>query len=131
MAILVTDGVRTTIKDHVPEETTWRFTGKLVDETGAAVPAAQLSALTLTIHVDDAAKTQILAPANILNTGRGTVDASGTLTIVFLPSPDGSIQDAALAREVHIATVRWQWAAGAKQAAHEIAFTVRNFAKVP
>ncbi len=61
------------------------FTGQLLDPFGVGIPAAAFSALTLSI-VDTLSGDVIngASAVNILNTGRGTVDANGNLTIALL-----------------------------------------------
>lgn len=130
---------RTILKDAngaqviVAEKTTLRFTATLVDETGAAIPSAGVSALTLTLYTRDSAAKEILnsvTAVNILNTGRGTLHAtSGLLTIVLEPL-DNAIIDSANDLEWHRALIEGTYAAGAKAFKHEIDFQVRNLSKV-
>lgn len=130
---------RTILKDAngaqviVAEKTTLRFTATLVDETGAAIPSAGVSALTLTLYTRDSATKEIInsvTAVNILNTGRGTLHAtSGLLTIVLEPN-DNAIIDSASDLEWHRALIEGTYAAGAKAVKHEIDFQVRNLHKV-
>lgn len=63
------------------------FRGQLVDEAGAAVGSAALSAFTLKlVDADDGAIVNGLASQNILNTDRGTVDASGNIVVTLTPA---------------------------------------------
>lgn len=64
--------------------TTPVYTCKIVDGTGAGIPAADFSSLTLTI-VDTLTGVVInsCSQDNILNTGRGTIDDDGNLTIML------------------------------------------------
>jgi hypothetical protein len=120
--------VRYIVARRIPERATWRYTGTLVDEAGDPIALAQLTTLTLTIHVDDLAKTSVLAATNIKNTDRGTVhDTDGTLTILFTPE-DSAITGSG-PTEIHIATLQWAWASGARESAREIAFVVQDMAK--
>lgn len=63
-----------------------QFVAVIVDGTGTPVPASALNALTLSI-IDTTSGSVInnCSQVSILNTGRGTVDSSGNLTIVLLP----------------------------------------------
>lgn len=116
----------------VAEQTTLRFTATLIDETGAAIPSAGLSALTLTLYNRDSTTKEILNgvdDVNILNTGRGTVHAtSGLLTIVLLPA-DNAIIDDTVDLEWHRALIEGTYSGG-KTFKQEIDFQVRNLAKV-
>jgi hypothetical protein len=58
--------------------------GVIVDPFGVPIPAADISVLTLTIF-DTLTQTIInnVSNVDILNTGRGTVDSAGLLTIKF------------------------------------------------
>ena len=62
-----------------------QYRGQLFDAFGAPIPAANLSALTLSI-VDalTGAVVNGVSAVNILNTGRGTVDAQGNLVVSLL-----------------------------------------------
>lgn len=64
------------------ESTTPVYTCQIVDGLGAGIPAADFVTLTLTI-VDTATRTVInnCNQDDILNTGRGTIDDQGNLTI--------------------------------------------------
>lgn len=61
------------------------YTGKLVDSTLTPVGSGLLTTLTLSL-LDTISGTYVNAvqDVNILNTGRGTIDANGNLTIAFL-----------------------------------------------
>jgi hypothetical protein len=123
--------VRYIVARRIPERATWRYTGTLVDEAGDPIAAAQLTTLTLTIHVDNAAKTSVLAATNIKNTDRGTVhDTDGTLSVLFDPD-DSEIKTSGVVTETHIATLQWAWAAGARESAREIAWVCQDMAKRP
>lgn len=116
----------------VAEQTTLRLTATLVDETGAAIPAAALSTLTLTLYQRDGASQPIINSVdavNVLNAGRGTVHAtSGLLTLTLLPA-DHTIVDISLDLEWHRALIQGTYAGG-KAFKHEIDYQVRNLAKV-
>lgn len=118
------------IRDEVPEETTWRFTGVIKDETHTAIPAASLTALTLTIYNKDASATIInsISAQNILNANQGTVDSSGNLAIVFDPD-DMQMVDTGQDVETHVAFVVWTYDAGSKRGSLAIEHNVRNMEK--
>lgn len=69
------------------------YYGQIVTQTGAGIPAADISVLTLSI-VDTLTGAVInnASQVNILNTGRGTVDASGNL-VVQLETGDTSLSE--------------------------------------
>lgn len=130
---------RTILKDAagkqlvVAERTSWRLTATLLDETGAAIPSAGLSTLTLTLYNRDSALKEIVNSVddvNVLNSGRGTVHAtSGLLTLTLEPA-DNQIIDNTLDLEWHRALIEGTYAAGAKAFKSEIDFPVRNLNKV-
>jgi hypothetical protein len=124
--------IRTALSESAVEKSTYRITATITDESGAALPAASLATLVLTLYALDAALTIVngVTAANILNTGRGAVDAAGKLTLTLLPA-DNVLIDPTQGSEIHVALVEWTWAAGLKAGKHEVQFTVVNLAKVP
>lgn len=126
-----TPAVRTLLATAVPEKSTSLLTGQLVDETGAAIPAAQLTTFALSLYAAISTLPIInsVAAVNILNTGRGTVDSSGNWTITLTPA-DNAIVGTDPGHERHIALLEWTWAGGTKGGKHEIEFSVRNLDKV-
>lgn len=66
--------------------TTPVYTGQLVDSTLTPIGSSALN--TMTITLTDSVSNSIVNNVNnvnILNTGRGTIDSNGFLTIAFLP----------------------------------------------
>lgn len=123
--------VREVVEIYIPEGSTWLYQGVLRDETGAAIAAASLTTLTLTIYATGPGKPLVNAVdgTNILNTGRGAVDANGNLSITFLPADQALVIWNGANPEEHIAEVEWTWSAGAKAGKHEILFRVWDLAK--
>ena len=115
----------------VPEKSTSLLSGQLVDETGAAIPAAQLTTFALTLYavVTSLPIINSVSAVNILNTGRGTVDGSGNWTITLTPA-DNAIVGTDPGHEVHRALLEWTWNGGLKGGKHEVDFLVRNLDKV-
>jgi hypothetical protein len=127
--------VRTVCPDLVSEGTTFLYRAVVKDETGAVVPGSDLLTLTLTIHLDD----QSLSPeivngvyqTNILNTGRGTVDASGNLSLLLVPADNQVVHPSALDEsriEIHILSLEWTYltSGGLGRGRHEIELRIRN-----
>jgi hypothetical protein len=113
----------------VKEKTTQAFTAVLQDETGAVIPAASITALTLTLY--DLLTNAIINSrdhVSIKNANGGTIDASGNLTWTsdVLDSP---ILNDTLAQENHIALIEWTYNSG-KQGRFEVALIVRNMVRV-
>ena len=71
-----------------------QYRGQILSQTGSGIPAADISVLTLSI-VDTLSGAIIngVSQANILNTGRGTVDSGGNL-VVSLLAADTSLGEA-------------------------------------
>ena len=122
---------RTVLADIVAEKTTCRITGALVDEAGAALGAAQLTALTLTLYalIDTLPIINTNTDKNIKNANQGTIDADGIFTLTLAPA-DNAIQATGATSETHRALLKWTWASGTKAGAQEIDFRVRNLEKV-
>lgn len=102
--------------------TTPVFTGQLVDGTFHPIPASALNTLTLTIV--DTLSGEIIngcEQVNILNTGRGTLDEMGNLTISFL------IGDTAMSETTSEAVQRsividWTYNGGVNAGRHQVNF---------
>jgi hypothetical protein len=111
--------------DTVNEQTTARYTAKLLDEIGAAVPSSALTSLTLLLY--DKATGQILNSRNtqnVLNANGVSIDGSGNLTWVMDPADNAIVTDSN-ATEVHIAVFIGRWGV-TKKVTHDLAITVRN-----
>lgn len=130
---------RTILKDAngaqliIAEKTTWRFTATLLDETGVAIPSAELVTLTLTLYNRDSATQEIInsvSAVNILNTGRGVMHATSGLLAVTLEPNDNAIITSTSDLEWHRALIEGAYAVGNKKFKHEIDFQVRNLNKV-
>jgi hypothetical protein len=100
------------------------YTATIVDEYGAPVAAADLDTLTLSI-VDTATKAVVnsASSVDILNTGRGTVDDAGLLTVRLLAA------DTALAAGVSEAmrslVFGWTYNGGASAGHFEVDFKIK------
>lgn len=67
------------------------YQAQIVDVDGQGVPASLITALTLSIaDVLTGAIINGVTQVNILNTGRGTVDAEGNLTITLVQGDTGT-----------------------------------------
>jgi len=121
----------TILDGEVPELSTWTYNGVLRDEKGQAIPGSALSELKVTLYEKvSLGVINNVQDVNILNTGRGTVDESGNLQIVWLPA-DGPIVNAILPTERHCFRLSWKWSGGTKAANHTVEFVMRNLAKLP
>jgi len=112
-----------------------RMTWKAPDAGGTLVPIplADVAALTLTLYVEDAAKTIINSrdDTNILNAGPGTYHATTGLLTIALSAADMQIVGAdSPSAEIHVALVEMTYGGG-KTARQEVQFTVTNLARVP
>lgn len=115
------------------EQTTGVIVATLVDEVGAAIPAAALTALTLTLYNRDSATQEIINSVNgvdILNTGRGTVHASSGLMTITLQPDDNSVVDNTQDLEWHRALITGTYGVNNNVFRYELEFRVRNLAKV-
>ncbi|HUN49982.1 MAG TPA: hypothetical protein VMU42_02645 [Candidatus Sulfotelmatobacter sp.] len=103
---------------------TAQYKCQLLDETGAAVPASALTALTLSI-VDTATGAVVngCSAADILNTGRGTVDAAGNLAITLTPA-DTALLAADDAQECRSLVIDWTYGDGSKIGRHQVDFLI-------
>jgi hypothetical protein len=96
------------------EDASALLTGTLTDEAGAAVPAAQLTTLTLTLY--DKVTGSIINgrnAQNVLNANGVTVSAAGALAWTMDPL-DNPIVTAGSSKERHVALFKWTYGAGKK-----------------
>jgi len=119
----------TMLAEIAREKSDYRITAKIVDALGVGIPAANLASLTMTLYVLDAALTVIVATTSILNVGRGLVDVNGNLTLT-LAIADNVIVDTTALEEIHVALIEWTYNGGASAGRHNLAFRIRNLAKV-
>lgn len=100
----------------------------LTDETGTPIPAASLTAFTVTVY-DVATGTVLVAPRNVLNAGGGTVGTDGRWTI-RLDAADNALLNQARRTETHRVYLEWTWSGGARKGRQEFDLTIDNLQKV-
>lgn len=117
---------RTELFKQIPEKSTCRIFGTLLDENNDPVPLASLTALTVTLY-DQSTKTVIngRSTQDIKGTNGGTVDANGLLTLVLSPL-DTIVITSSVEKEKHVALIRWTYNAGTKEGKAEIIHTIAN-----
>lgn len=122
---------RNYIIEPIAEKTTRQYTTTLTNEAGVPIPLSDITVMTLTLYVLDAAKTiiNLRDHVNIQNAGPGTYHAtSGLLTILFAPEDMAIIGASGPAEEKHVALIEYTYG-GTKQGAHEVEHTVVNLAR--
>lgn len=90
-------------------DSTWFYSTTLTDKKGAPIPNTSLTSLTLTLinlEVDPHTIVNACQQVNILNTGRGLVNASGTLELTSAAG-DTAILDSANPFEKRRARLEW------------------------
>lgn len=89
------------------------YTARIVDGGGVGIAASRFSALTLTI-VDTLSGAVVngVSQINILNTGRGTIDASGNLTISLLAGDMAMDEAPGAARIQRSLVIDWTFTTG-------------------
>jgi hypothetical protein len=108
----------------VPAGATPKYTAQIQDETGAAIPAASLTTLTLSIvDTRTGAVVNGVSARNILNADRGTVDSAGNLA-VQLQAADTALLNVGDASEGRSLIFDWTFAGGAKTGRHQVDFTI-------
>lgn len=118
----------------VLEGETPRYTATVTDDTGAPLPAASLSTLTMTLYVlkSDGTTSYIrgsgLGGQNVLNANNVTVSTDGSV-VWSLQVADTSLVEA-VPFEKHIALWEWTWPT-ARAGKHEVWFNVKALNEVP
>jgi hypothetical protein len=105
-----------------PSGSTIVYTGNLVDLAGLAIPAASLSTLTLSLLNGAGAVINSVSNVNILNTGRGTVDTQGKVTVTLSPA-DTALGTFPSVRSSEIALVL-NWTSGGVTGRHQANLTL-------
>ncbi|MDE2105056.1 MAG: hypothetical protein KGL39_47900 [Patescibacteria group bacterium] len=106
------------------------YTDQIVDPYGTGIPASAFSALTLSI-VDTLSGTVInnVNQTNILNTGRGSIDSAGNLTI-SLEAGDTSLSELPSAAQVQRSLIiDWTYSVSGSQPSagtgrHQVNFVI-------
>lgn len=127
-------GTRSVSDKDIPEKTGYRYRALLtkIEPSGAApVVPADLASLTLTLYALDETLTIIngLNAVNILNVGRGSLDANGEL-IVVLGLLDTAILDQTQLMEKRVMLIQGVDISGSQATRHEVILTIRQLEKV-
>lgn len=118
--------------DAVPELSTCKITGQLVDDAGVGVGGSQLTTLVMTLWSLTPGKPVINSNTvkDVKNANQGTVDGSGNVVITLAPA-DNAIQVAGNEREVHRMLLTWTYLGGTKTGRFVIDFDVFHVDKAP
>lgn len=111
--------------DPVPAGSTPVYQAVLVDENGVAMGPGALATLLLSI-VDTLSGAIInnCNQQNILNTGRGTLDSAGNLTVALLAG-DTALYNTADEQEQRSLVFQWTYNGGAKTGMHQVDFEIQ------
>lgn len=115
------------------EKTLAKYTATVKDEAGAAIAAASLTTLTLTLYdVDTLTIINSRTAQNVLNTNNVTVDSDGLLTWLIQPADNAIVGTRRRANqyEKHVALFEYTWSSGTKASKHEVILEVRQLNKV-
>jgi len=122
--------IPTNFPETINEGSTARYEAALFDETGAAIPASLITALTLTmVQAATGAIINGRNVQNVLNANQVTVDAAGMLRYDLQPA-DTAMLDPTQGAEFHRATFRCTFGVTG-QANWDVDFRIRNLAQVP
>lgn len=111
--------------DPLPFNSTPVYAAVMVDEND--VPMGPGAFTTLTLSIVDTLSGAIINGVdnvNILNTGRGTLDANGNLTVAFLAA-DMAPYNAEDDQEQRSLVFGWTYNGGAKVGAHQVDFQLQ------
>lgn len=116
----------------VLEGETPRYTATVKDDTGAVLPAASLTTITLTLYVIKTDGTVGYVNSrnaqNVLNANNVTISAAGIL-VWQMQVADTTLVEA-LPFERHIALWEWTWPTS-RAGKHELFITVKALGEVP
>lgn len=111
----------------VAADTTPNYLGNFVDQNGNPIPAVDFTTCVLTI-LDTATGDTVNGcyQANILNTGRGTIDNEGNLTITLEVGDTDMGEVPAAASVQRSLVIQFTYNSGASAGAHRANITIRN-----
>lgn len=107
------------------------YTAQLVDQNGNGIPASSLTSLTLSLFdKGSGAVINNIQDVNILNTGRGVIDANGNLTITF-SSADTIIIGTPFsgALQYRSMVIMWTYNSGASNGRRQVDFSIMELAE--
>ena len=113
------------------ENATSEYTATLKDKSGAVIPAADITALTLTLYLQSNSATLINSrdAQNVLNTNNVTVSSSGVL-VWSMQKADNEVVDQDLDKELHIGLFQYSWNSGAENDHHTVRIMVERTVNV-
>lgn len=112
------------------EKETGLYSFTLRDESGAAIAAASLTSVTLTLY--EPGSGQIInsrTNQNVLNQNQVTIDEFGKVSW-DIQLADVTILDASRPTEVHRALFFFSWSGGTKGKPHEVDLVLENLGKL-
>jgi hypothetical protein len=125
---------RVHLTESVPELSTCRITGQLVDENDVGVPAAQLNTFTMTLWAITPDGTRPIVNGNsnidVLNANQGTVDGSGNF-VITLSELDNIIMASGFEHEIHRMLLTWTYAIATETGRFQIDFDIFHVDKDP
>lgn len=114
----------------VKEKQTGEYSFTLQDETGAPIPASDLTDARLTLHVPTTG-TIVNSRDNqsVLNANQVTISEAGLVTWAYRIA-DMTMVDATLTEETHRALFVFTWQSGLRSHPHEVDFIIENLDKL-
>lgn len=125
--------LRTVVRCQIPEGATSYLTATIRDQAGAVLPADELDTVVGTLY--DEKSGEILNGrdhVDLLNANGAVINSEGEI-IFRLDPDDNAIVNDARDSEQHILLLEWTYTVALVEhrGEAEVAFTVKNFAKVP
>lgn len=120
---------RTVISKTLPERSTPLFTATLVDNSNVVIPFSNLDTLTMTLSAPNIPGKPIINKVenvDIKNTGRGTINSEGVVSIVLTPDDMVCLSPQGSGPELHRILLQWKYLNTSRESSHEIDFNVVN-----
>ena len=109
----------------VYERSTFKWSGTLTDQDGAAIAAADMTTVTCSV-TDAKTGTKLVDGRNILNANNGTLSSGGAQTVILTGDDNRLVGVPAGAVEIHWLTIDYTWLAGARRRWHVVELHVVN-----
>ena len=121
------------LTEEVPEKVTVRYKGKFVDEDGVAITSSSMSAIKLTMYLQDTTANTIIGDwdaKSVLNENGGTYGSADGILTLYLGPTDTAMINSTRSRERHRLDFEFTYNSGTRTGRHTALLIIRNYGSV-